>query len=267
MDEMNARGLTLSLPDRVAVVTGGGTGIGREIALCFAAAGADVAVASRNLSNLEPVCDSIREMGRRAFAVSTDIAVASDVENMARQVSEALGPIDILVNNAGIGNIDGKNPAPIHRLPEDDWDLMMNADLKGTYLCIKAVGDQMIKRKQGVIINISSVAGLFGGGDPYSLAKAGVIRMTTGLAANFGKHNIRINGIAPGLVKVAAGAMLVEEEVEMMSNPKFMKSVPLGRACEPEEVAKTALFLASDASSYITGHTIVVDGGMRSGRG
>jgi 3-oxoacyl-[acyl-carrier protein] reductase len=267
MSEIESGALSLSLEGKVAIVTGGGTGIGRSIALHFAAAGADVAVASRTLKNLEGVCESIRGMGRRAFAVSTDIASRADVENMAKQVSDELGPVDILVNNAGIGNIDGTNPPALVELSEETWDIMLNADLKGTYLCTKAVGAQMIERKQGVIINIASVAALAGSASPYGIAKAGVVRMTSGLGKDLGRHNIRVNAIAPGWIKVDPGAMVNEEEYEMFSNPQFLKGVPLGRVGLPEDIAKAALFLASDASSYITGETIVVDGGMVVGLG
>ena len=201
-------------------------------------------------------------MGRKAFAVSTNIAVESDVQNMVKEVSGELGSIDILVNNAGLGNIDGVNAPRLTKLPEEMWDTLLNADLKGTYLCVKAVARQMIERKQGVIINIASVAAIRGVASPYGIAKAGVVRMTSGLALELGKHNIRVNGIAPGWIKVPAGAMVTQEEYEMMESLDYVKSVPLRRVGLPVDIAKTALFLASDTSSYITGQTIVVDGGM-----
>jgi 3-oxoacyl-[acyl-carrier protein] reductase len=267
MNDIENGGLKVSLKGKIALVTGGGTGIGRAIAQNFAASGADVAVAGRTASTLEKVCGSIHAMGRRAVAVTTDVSSRNDVEGMANQVLNELGPIDILVNNAGIGILDGQNALPVHKLPEDMWDTMIDTNLKGTYLCIKAVSEQMIERKRGNIINIGSVAGLFEGANPYALAKSGVIRMTLGLASQLGQYNIRINGIAPGLVKVEAGVMLTEAEVQFLSNSESIGGIPLQRAGLPQDVANAALFLASDASSYITGHTITVDGGMLSGKG
>ena len=254
--------LNFSLKGQVAVVTGGGTGIGRAIALAFAAAGADVAVASRRRAKLESVSDAIRGLGRRALAVETDVSVLGDVQKMAQQVADELGPADILVNNAGIGNIDGVNAPPMVDLPEDTWDRMMSIDLKGCYLCAQALAKTMIERKSGNIINIASINGFQGGASPYGIAKAGVMRLTSGLARDLAKHNIRVNSIAPGWIAVEPGSVINEEELAAMADPKFLETVPLGRIGQPDDIASAALFLASEAASYITGQTLVVDGGL-----
>ena len=248
----------LSLEGQVAIVTGGGTGIGRGIALEFAKAGADVVVASRRLSVLEKVAEEVTTLGRRSLAVQTDISRKTDVDNLVQRVMGEFGAIDILVNNAGI-LIAGR----MLEFSEDDWDKVIDTNLKGYYLCCQAVGKGMVERKRGNIINIASVSafvttvvereGL------YCISKAGVAMLTRGLAKELARYNIRVNAIAPGWVRT-------EMNRSTWSDPETLKQreagIPMGRWAEPSDIARVALFLASEASSYATGATILVDGGL-----
>ena len=246
-----------SLANQVAIVTGGGTGIGRSIALEFAEFGADVVVSSRKLENLERVADEVKARGRHALAIQADITKKTDIDHLVQKVMEEFGRIDILVNNGGVGS-----PVPLIEVDEDEWDLIMDTNLKGTYFCCQAVGQRMIEQKKGNIINITSGDGkrVSGGrGTSYNVAKAGAIMLTQCLAWDFGKHNIRINSIAPGYTrtKMAQPYLSDPENLKMLESRR-----PLGRIGEPDEIASAALFLASDASSFMTGQTINVDGGV-----
>ncbi|GAF73550.1 unnamed protein product, partial [marine sediment metagenome] len=189
----------------------------------------------------------------RSLVVQTDISRKTDVDNLVQRVMDEFGGIDILVNNAAI-----LNTVPFLKLSEDDWDKIIDTDLKGYYLCCHAVGKRMVERKRGNIINITSTAA-FRGGSSYSIAKAGVVNLTKGLARELGSYNIRVNAIAPGPI-------MTDMTKFQWSDPKTYKEItariPLGRRAEPNEIADVALFLASDASRYITGDTIVVDGGL-----
>lgn len=244
-----------SLKGQVAIVTGGSRGIGRAIALGFAGAGADVVVASRTSADLEKVVKEIEGKGRRALAVQTNIAVKGEVDNMVAKTLEKFGTIDILVNNAAINIM-----RPLVDLREDGWDKVMNVDLKGYFLCSQAAAKVMMDKKGGNIINIVSTgaAKAAPGLGAYSIAKAGVVMLTKLLAVELASSNIRVNAIGPYLVKTAFSQ-------PMWSNPELLKSleasIPLGRIAEAEDVASVAVFLASDASCYITGQTIFLDGG------
>lgn len=249
---------SFSLEGMTALVTGGSKGIGEAIALAYAAAGADVAVCSQGTKEgqLEGVAGAIRALGRRSIAVRADTGLKIDVENMVREVMDEFGHIDILVNNAGI-----LIRSPLLDLSEDDWDRIMNVDLKGYFLCAQAVGKQMVKQKRGIIINISTQHAFQASKiemGPYGIAKAGVVLMTRYLARELGKDGIRANGIAPGLTKT-------EFSEPTWSNTDLLKnieaSLPLGRIAEAGDIVEAALFLASDAGRYITGHTILMDGG------
>ncbi|MGB3129617.1 MAG: SDR family oxidoreductase [Dehalococcoidia bacterium] len=246
----------LSLEGKVAVITGGSRGIGRSIALGFAEAGADVVVASRTIADLEKVAQQIEELGQRALAVETNIAVKSEVDNMVAKTLEKFGTIDILVNSAAINIM-----RPLIDLREDGWDKVMNVDLKGYYLCCQAAAGVMKEKKSGNIINITSTGAVkaAAGLGAYSIAKAGVVMLTQVLAVELAHCNIRVNSVGPSLVRTGFSE-------PMWANPDVLKAVeastPLGRIAEPEDIMSAVLFLASDASSYITGQTIYVEGGV-----
>jgi len=248
---------SFSLEGKVAIVTGGGTGIGRGIALEFAKAGADVVVASRKLANLEKVAEEVRALGKRSLAIQTDISRKTDVDNLVQRVMDEFGVIDILVNNAVIFT-----RTPVIEISEDDWDKTFDVNLKGYYLCSQAVGRRMVERRKGSIINVASTAGFRVGPTNttiYSTAKAAVIMLARGLAWELGSYNVRVNTIAPGPVKV-------EMNRSLWSDPERLKQeearMPLGRMAETSDIGSVAVFLASEASRHITGSTIVVDGGL-----
>ncbi len=246
-----------SLAGKTAIVTGGRRGIGRAIALALAEAGADIALADRVIDDgaLEAVAEEVKKLGRRSLAIQTDITQKADVDNLVRKTVAEFGTIDILVNNAAM-NIR----APLLELEEKGWDRVIDTDLKGYYLCSQAAGKIMVKQKRGNIINIASTAAVdttpqMGA---YSVAKTGVVMLTRMLALELAEYNIRVNAVAPSIVKTKFSQPLWDD-------PKTLKQIeseiPLGRLAEPEDIAGPVLFLASEASAYITGHTLVVDGG------
>jgi len=245
----------MTLPDftlngKIAVVTGAKRGIGRSIALTFAEAGADVAVCGRTLPDLEKVADEIRALGRRALAVKTDVSVRAEVESLMDGVIQDLGTIDVLVNNAVI-----YARGPLVELAEEDWNGTVDVGLKGYYLCAQAAARVMMERRRGSIINMVSTAGIrpTGRQGAYSIIKAGCEMMAKLLAAELAEYNVRVNALAPTVVKTEL------TNVELFRG--FMTQLPLGRLTEVEELAAAALFLSSDAASYISGHTLIVDGG------
>jgi len=247
-----------SLERKVAIVTGGKRGIGRAIALAFAEAGADVVVCSRAIEDgeLEAVAEEIRKLGRRSLALQVDISKKADVDNLVQRTINEFDGIDILVNNAAI-----YRQAPLLELREKDWDETIDIDLKGYYFCCRAVGKRMVERKKGNIINITSVSALKAEkkDGAYSIAKTGVVMLTRVLALELASYNIRVNAIAPGWVKTT----MIEP---WLNDLNFLRQIeaetPLGRIAEPDEMSGAALFLASNASSYMTGQTIIVDGGL-----
>lgn len=247
-----------SLEGMTAIVTGGSKGIGEAIALGYARAGADVAVCSQGTKEgqLEGVAREIQALGRRSIAVLADTGRKNDVENMVRKVMDEFGHIDILVNNAGI-----LIRSPLLDLSENDWDRIMDVDLKGYFLCAQAVGKQMVEQKKGVIINISTQHAYRASKiemGAYGIAKAGVVMMTRYLARELGSHGIRVNGIAPGLTKTEFSEKTWRNR-DLLKN--IESSLPLGRIAESVDIMEAALFLASDASRYVTGNTIVMEGG------
>lgn len=244
------------LPGKVALVTGGSRGIGRAIALGLAEAGADVVLASRKLPDLEVVAQEITRMGRKALAVPANVRLLPEIDNLVKKAVEKFHHIDILVNNAGTNPVFGS----VFNIDERAWDVVMGLNLKGYFFLSLAVGKVMRDKGGGSIINISSEDGIRPGLGlgVYSISKAGVSMLTQVLAQEWGQYNIRANAIAPGIVKTRFSSV-------MWSNPVIRgeaeDSTALGRIAEPEEIVNAALFLASEASSYMTGQTIVLDGG------
>jgi len=246
----------LSLKGKVALVTGGSRGIGKEIALMFAEAGADVAVCSRHLDELEAAAAEIRKLGRRALAVRADVTLKADVDNLIEKTVAEFGGIDILVNNAGTAAIK-----PFPEYTEEDWDRVLNTNLKGCYLCARAVSLKMIERqKGGNIINIASTRGIEAatGRIGYSVSKSAVFMLTRVMALELVGYGIRVNTIAPGWVQTWLTERLWKDP---RLNAETVAGIPMKRWGTVTDIANAALFLASDASSYITGQAIVVDGG------
>ncbi len=247
----------IMMTGKVALITGGRTGLGKAFALAFAKAGADVAICSRTDKDgeLQAVASEIRRIGRRALAIRADVTRRADVDEMVKKTVAELGDIDTLINNAGITAC-----VPFLEMEESTWDQVININLKSCYLCSQAVGREMAQRKRGNIINISSTGGLraLPNFSVYDVTKAGVIMLTRVLAREFGSYNIRVNAIAPWAVKT-------QMTEQWRGDPEWVKTAlsgaPLGRFGETGDIAGVALFLASDMASWITGHTIVADGG------
>jgi NAD(P)-dependent dehydrogenase (short-subunit alcohol dehydrogenase family) len=248
---------SFSLAGKTAFITGGRRGIGRAFALAFAESGADVAVCDRTVSDgeLKATAAEIQKLGRRSLALQADVTAAAEVEKAVRETIDKLGAIDILVNDAAM-NIGGGLMA----MPEETWDKIIDTDLKGYYLVARAVGNHMMARKKGVIINMASTAAMFAVVDmsAYCIAKAGVVMMTRVLALELARYNIRVNAIAPTMVKTKFSEPLWREPKDLK---EWEAGIPLGRIEETGDLVGAALYLASDASAYVTGHTLVVDGG------
>lgn len=246
------------LQNKVAVITGGGRGIGRSIALTFARNGAKIVISSRNRQgDLETTMKEVRDIGVPVLAVVADMSRREDISKLVEKTVQEFKAIDILVNNAG-GGISGSR-RPILEVEEQAWDDTMGITLKAPFLLSQKVAREMIKKKSGCIINISSIEGLRPMPTvlPYAVAKAGLIMLTVGMAKELGQYGICVNAIAPGLIRTRLSQSLWANEELLGSRVKI---TPLGRIGEPDEIANVALFLASDAT-YITGTTIVADGG------
>ena len=248
-----------SLEGKVAIITGGSRGIGRAIALQFAEAGANVVVASRTLPDLEKVVEEIKGLGGgRALAMSTHIGRTEGRDNLIKRAIDEFGKIDILVSNAATAPYQGD--LLDETCTEGLWDAVFNLNLKGAFFLSRAVAKVMKEHGGGNIIIVSSFAGLksFGGQGIYEISKAGLIHFTRIAAKEWAKHNIRVNCIAPGVVKTKMSHLMWEDTDWLRET---QKNIPLGRLAEPEELAGAALYLASDASSYTTGAILLVDGG------
>ena len=251
---MQAKGL-FDLTDEKAIVTGAAQGLGEQMALALAEAGADVDIVDINLEGASKVAASIEDMGRDSIAIKADIAKVSDVENMVKMVEERFGRIDILINSAGIAS-----HVPAEELAKEEWDEVIEVNLSAVFLSAQRVGRKMIAQKKGNIINISSMSGLIVNKTQsqinYNTSKAGVIMLTKSLAVEWAKYNIRVNAIAPGYMRTP-----LVDEVFSKYGQEWTSSTPMGRIGEPHEIRGPALFLASKASSFVTGSVLVMDGG------
>ncbi|MCB0061228.1 MAG: glucose 1-dehydrogenase [Caldilineaceae bacterium] len=249
----------MRLQNRVAMITGGGSGIGEAIARKFAAEGAKVVVADRNMERAAAVGEAIEAIGGVALAVPVEVTDAHAIGQMVEQAYEAYGAIDILVNNAAISQGDD-----IRTIDEEVWDYNVDVVLKGAFLCSKAVVPIMIEQRRGAIVNIASVNGLTGlGEEPYSAAKAGVINLTQNMAIKYGQYNVRANVICPGTIQTPIWQQRLAEDPQIFE--KLAKWYPLGRVGQPEDIAKAALYLASDDAAWVTGTVLNVDGGLMAG--
>ncbi|MCA1030038.1 3-oxoacyl-[acyl-carrier-protein] reductase [Bacillus timonensis] len=240
---------------KTALVTGASRGIGREIALELARQGANVAVNySGSEAKANAVVDEIKALGREAIAIQADVSNSESVTNMVKEVITTFGSLDILVNNAGITRDN-----LLMRMKEDEWDDVININLKGVFNCTKAVTRQMMKQRNGRIINIASIVGVSGnpGQANYVAAKAGVIGLTKTTAKELASRNITVNAIAPGFITTDMTEKLTEEVKNEM-----LKQIPLARFGEPKDISSVVIFLASNHSGYMTGQTLHVDGGM-----
>ena len=242
------------LANQIAVVTGAGRGIGRAIALKFAAEGADIVCVSRTAENSGKVANEVRAMGRKAWAHAVDVAESRAVAEAGEKILAETGRVDILVNNTGITR-DGL----LVRMSEQDWDTVLDTNLKGAFLFTKAFARAFIKRRSGCVINISSVTGLIGnaGQCNYAASKAALIGFTKSVARELASRDITVNALAPGFVETDMTAALSEEV-----RRELLQKIPLNAFGQPDDIANAALFLASPAARYITGQVITVDGGM-----
>ena len=242
------------LNDKVAMVTGAARGLGQAIAVKLAEAGADMVLCDLNAEWLEETAGKVKALGRKVECYGVNVADGESVNAGVKQITKDFGKIDILVNNAGITK-DGL----IMRMSEDDWDAVLNVNLKGVFLCTKAAMRGMMKQRSGTIVNIASVIGLMGnaGQANYAASKGGVISFSKTVAKELASRNVRCNAVAPGFIRTAMTDAL-DDEVQ----GKMKELIPLSRFGEPEDIANVVLFLASDASAYVTGQVLSTCGGM-----
>lgn len=248
------------LTEKVAIVTGGSTGIGRAIALTLTRAGADIAIADIDSEGAKETVKLVEQEGRRGLAIEADITRSDDVERVVEETVGGLGRIDILVNNAGKSYM-----RPLLDFREDAWDSIFAANCKGPFLMSRAVARKMIEQGGGRIINITTAgaeratAGM--GMGPYHVSKAALKMLTMCMAAEWAQHNINVNAVGPGLTRTEFSKPIWDHPERAKA---YLRGVPKGRVAEPEEIADAVLFLASDAADFITGHSLYVDGGYLS---
>jgi len=244
----------MQLTGQVALITGGARGIGREIALAFAQAGAEIALFDVNSPQVEQTAGELRALGRRAEGLVVDVTDGNQVDAGVAKVLDKLGRIDILINNAGI-----TKDSLLIRMDDAQWDRVLAINLKGTFLCTRAVSKHMLKQRRGRIVSIASIVGIIGnpGQANYAASKAGIIGLTKAVAKELASRGITCNAIAPGFIKTEMTEALPEQ-----AKQRLMDAIPMGTLGEPKDVASAALFLVSEAARYITGHVLVVDGGL-----
>ena len=242
------------LENQIAVVTGAGRGIGRAIALKFAEAGADVVCVSRTVENSEKVAAEVRTLGNKAWAYAVDVSSGTDVNEAAEKILADPGRVDILVNNAGVTR-DGL----LMRMSDEDWDTVLNTNLRGAFLFTRALIRAFVKQRSGRIINISSVIGLIGnaGQANYAASKAGLIGLTQSTAKELATRHVTVNAIAPGFIETDMTSVLSDDLKQ-----EIAKRIPMGVLGQAEDIAQAALFLAGPGARYITGQVLTVDGGM-----
>ena len=245
------------LSGKTAIVTGGGTGIGRQMAQGLAEAGANLVLCARKAERCEQAASELEQLGVRAIGLGCDVRDPEQVQHVVTKAVEELGGVDVLVNNAG--TVWGASP---EEMPLEGWQKVIDVNLTGVFLFSQAAGRVMIERGGGVIVNIASVAGLQGGPPDvmntivYNASKGGVIAFTRDLACKWAQHGIRVNSIAPGWFPSDMSGYVLERHEE-----RLKQHIPLGRFGGPHDLEGVVVFLASDASAYVTGHTLVVDGG------
>ncbi len=245
----------MNLSGKTAIITGGSRGIGRAIALKLAEKGANIVVNyTSSPDKATEVVEQIKEMGREALAIKADVSKEEDVSSLVKEVSKQFSTIDILINNAGI-----TKDTLLIRMKDDDWDRVLDVNLKGTYLCTKLVAKKMMKQRSGKIVNITSVVGIIGnaGQANYAASKAGVIGLTKSSAKELAARGVNVNAVAPGFIHSDMTDKLSDEVVE-----NYAKNIPLGKMGDPEDVANAVAFLCSEEASYLTGQVLNVDGGM-----
>jgi 3-oxoacyl-[acyl-carrier protein] reductase len=244
----------MRLENKVAIITGAGSGIGRETALLFAKEGAKVAITGRTAEKLEEVCNEIHEKGGKAIFKIGDVSKREDMDDVVNTAMNEFGRIDILVNNAGVNK-----DALVTKMTKEQWNGVIEVDLTGTFNCIQAVVDVMIKQGSGVIINASSISGIYGniGQVNYASAKAGLIGLTKTLAKELGRQGVRVNAVAPGFTITPMTSDMPEKILTMMK-----EKIPLHRLAEPIDIAYAYLYLASDEARYVNGAVLSVDGGL-----
>jgi 3-oxoacyl-[acyl-carrier protein] reductase len=245
------------LQDKIAIITGGARGIGREIALAYAREGAHIALCDVNAEVLLETAKEIEALGRKVYTAVVDVTNFEQVEDFVKKTNETLGRIDVLVNNAGVTR-DGL----LLRMSEADWDLVININLKGAFNCTKAASKIMMKQREGAIVNMASIIGVMGnaGQANYAASKGGLISFTKSIAKEFASRNVRANAIAPGFIQTEMTNKLSEEV-----KGEMLKRIPLGKLGTVQDVANLAIFLGSSLSAYITGEVIKVEGGMVNG--
>lgn len=245
----------MSLKGKNALVTGGSRGIGRAIAIELSKQGSNVIITYINSEEkAKEVVEEVKKNGVKALAVKANISIEKDVDDMMKTINENFGSVDILVNNAGITRDN-----LLVRMKSEDWDSVIETNLKGVFLCTKAVSRKMMRKKYGKIVNIASVVGISGnaGQGNYSASKAGIIGFTKSIARELGSRGINVNAVAPGFVDTDMTKVLSSDIKEQIK-----RNIPLGRVAKPEDIANTVVFLCSEKSDYITGQVINVDGGM-----
>lgn len=244
----------MMLKEQTAIITGGARGIGKEIALTLARAGANVVIADLVLEKAQETADEVKKLGAKALVVQVDVTNKEDVDKLLQKTLKEYNSVDILINNAGV-----TRDTLIIRMKEEDWDFVLKVNLKGTFNCLKSAAKVMIKQRKGKIVNIASIVGFTGnvGQANYSASKAGVIALTKTAARELASRNITVNAIAPGFIDTDMTKSLNEEIKQ-----KLKEQIPLGKLGMPEDIAHSVKFLVSEEASYITGQVIHVNGGM-----